>query len=257
MVLITGASSGLGEEFAKQLASRGHDLALAARRVDRMEVTAAELRKEHGVEVLVFERDLGNEAGCRALLEDVEASGKDLVGLVNNAGFGSSGRFHEMDQDWELQQVRLNVETVHLLTGAVLPGMVERGEGSVLNVASIASFQPLPNMATYSATKAFVRVFSEAVNAELSGTGVSCTALCPGPMATEWEEVSNVGSGWMPGVAYVSTETAVRAAVKGMVRGARVVVPGRIPQALAWGGHLAPRSVVLPATRFFGDLRRK
>ena len=257
MVLITGASSGLGEEFARQLAARGYNLALAARRVERMEATAAELRKEHGVEIDVWERDLGDEAGCRELLADVAASDKALVGLINNAGFGSSGRFHELDQDWEQKQVRLNVEAVHFLTGALLPGMVERGEGSVLNVASIASFQPLPNMATYSASKAFVRVFSEAVNAELSGTGVSCTALCPGPMATEWEQVSNVGSGWMPGIAYVSPEHAVRDGLKGMAKGVRIVVPGRVPQMAALSGHLAPRSLMLPAARFFGDLRRK
>ena len=254
--MITGASSGIGEIFARRLAADGHDLALVARRRERLEALADELAATHGIEAHVFERDLGEEKERVAMLADLEATGKDVVGLVNNAGFGSSGRFGDLDQAREREQVRVNVEAVHHLTGELLPGMVQRGTGAVLNVASVASFQPIPGMATYSATKAFVRSFSEALNAELVGTGVSCTALCPGPMATEWEQVSDVGSGWMPGVAYVSPDHAVRAGISGMKKGTRIVVPGRVPQVMALSGHLAPRGLMLPLAKRMGDLRR-
>jgi short-subunit dehydrogenase len=255
--VITGASSGIGEEFARQLAAKGYDVALVARRRDRLDAIAADVAGKDGVEALVFERDLSKEKEREALLADLEESGKQPIGLINNAGFGSSGRFRDLDQAREREQVRLNVEAVHHLTGAVLPGMVERGTGSVLNVASVASFQPLPGMATYSATKAFVRSFSEAVNAELAGTGVSCTALCPGPMATEWEEIAEVGSGWQPQVAYVTPERCVRDAIRGMEKGQRLVIPGRVPQVMALGGHMTPRSLLLPLARMAGELRRR
>jgi short-subunit dehydrogenase len=256
LVVVTGASSGIGEIFAQRLAADGHDLALVARRRERLEALAKELAATHGIEAHVFERDLGQEEERVALLADLDATGRDVVGLVNNAGFGSSGRFGELDQAREREQVRVNVEAVHHLTGELLPGMVERGTGAILNVASVASFQPIPGMATYSATKAFVRSFSEAVNTELAGTGVSCTALCPGPMATEWEQVSDVGSGWMPEIAYVTPEHAVRAGIKGMKSGQRLVVPGRVPQVMALGGHLTPRGLMLPIAKRLGDLRR-
>jgi len=256
-VLITGASSGVGEEFARQLASRGHGVTITARRRDRLEALADGLRGEHSVDVIVHECDLGDEDARKALIAGVEADGKDLIGLVNNAGFGSSGRFWELDLDWEAEEVRVNAVAVHHLTGAFLPEMVGRGAGAVLNVASVAAFQPLPGMATYAATKAFVVALSEAVHEELAGTGVSCTALCPGPMHTDWEHVADLGDSWMPDIVYVSPEDAVKAGIRGMEQGKRSVIPGRVPQVMAAGGRLTPRTALLPVMRLFSERRKR
>jgi hypothetical protein len=179
-----------------------------------------------------------------------------VAGVCNNAGFGTFGRLHELDRARETEEVRVNVVALHELTCAFLPGMVERGTGAVLNVASVAAYQPLPMNATYSATKAFVLSFSEAVHAELSGTGVSCTALCPGPVSTEFVDVAGVeaDASDLPGFVWASAQDVARAGVQGMVRGRRTVVPGVGPRLLATGGRFAPRSVLLPvANRVVGS----
>src|SRR3954454_4054996 len=184
VVLVTGASSGIGMELARQLAALGHDIVLAARRADRLEQLAAGLRTEHGVEALVVPGDLAEAAQRRALIEAVRGSDKVVVGLCNNAGFGSYARVLDAAPANEAAMVQLNVAAVHELTLAFLPEMVARRAGAILNVASLAAFQPVPGMANYAATKAFVQSFSEALHAELAGTGVSCTVLAPGPVPT-------------------------------------------------------------------------
>ena len=181
VVVVTGASSGLGAELSRQLAALGHDLVVVARRQDRLEALAEELRRQHGVTVLVTPADLSKAAPRKRLVEALRASEKTVVGLCNNAGFGTFGRVLELDPRREAEMVALNVTAVHELTLAFVPAMVQRRAGAILNVASLAAFQPLPDMATYAATKAFVQSFSEALHAELAGTGVSCTTLCPGP----------------------------------------------------------------------------
>lgn len=245
-VLVTGASSGIGAEIARLLAQRGHNVAIVARRRERLDALAGELRGAHGVEVDVYERDLGDPAGRAALIAELGAAPRRLVGLCNCAGFGTSGPFLELDQQRELGQIELNITASLHLTHAFATGMVERGEGAILNVASLAAFQPLPGLATYSATKAFVQSFSEAFHEELRGTGVSCTVLCPGPVDTEWAEIADAQA-VMLGPAKVSPERVARDAVDGMEAGKRSVIPGLIPQTAALAGRFAPRTVLLPA----------
>jgi short-subunit dehydrogenase len=248
-VIVTGASSGIGTELARRLAGRGHHLAIVARRRDRLDLLAEELRALNGVKITVHARDLGDAAQRQALIEEIEAAGRQVVGLCNCAGFGTSGRFTSLPLDRELEQVEVNAVAVVQLSHVFGGQMVRHGAGAILNVASIAAFQPLPGLATYSATKAFVQTFSEALSEELRGTGVSCTVLCPGPVATEWADVAGAQA-VMFGPARVSPKAVAAAGVEGMEQGKRSVVPGLIPKAMAAGGRFAPRTILLPAARF-------
>lgn len=244
-VLVTGASSGIGTELAKGLARRGHDLVLVARREGRLNALAEQLRAEHGVQVEVLARDLGDRRGRAGLVDELRARPRVISGVCNCAGFGTAGSFAGLPLDREQSQVELNAMAVLDLTHAFLGDMVRRGEGSVLNVASIAAFQPVPRMATYSATKAFVQTFSEAVHEELRGTGVSCTVLCPGPVETEWADIADADAVMIP-VAKVSAERVAEDAIVGMEQGKRSVIPGLVPKAMANAGRFTPRSVLLP-----------
>lgn len=250
-IAVTGASSGIGAEIARALAARSYNTTLIARRAERLQELADELQSEHDVVAEVLPADVSESVSRETLLGQLWAGDRELVGLVNNAGYGSHGRFHELDLGGEVGMVRVNVEAVHHLTGAVLPGFVERGSGAVLNVASLAAFQPLPMMATYAATKAFVAAFSEAVHVELSGTGVSVTALCPGPVHTEFGDVAGVGDleRTTPELAYVDAEQVAREAVEGMVAGRRSVIPSLKWKATGLSGRMVPRSILLPIVK--------
>jgi short-subunit dehydrogenase len=247
-ILITGASAGIGEQLARQLAARGHNLTLVARRKPRLDALADELRRAHGIEADVHKANLSEQGARTRLINELRDGPKDVVALCNNAGFGSFGRFDELDPEREAEMVRLNVNAVHDFVAAFLPGMVERGSGAILNLASVAAFQPMPRNATYSATKAFVLSLSESIHGELSGSGVSCTALCPGPVPTEFSDVAGVGQeqGDVPGFVWVPAADVARAGIEGMVAGKRVVIPGVVHRAIAAGGRFAPRSVLLP-----------
>jgi short-subunit dehydrogenase len=247
--LVTGASSGIGADIARELASRGLGVTLVARREERLRELANELSSEHNVRAEVIGCDLSDAAARRRMFEQIAELGLDVEVLVNNAGFGSGGRFHELDLDAELRMVRTNVEAVVDLCGHYVPGMVERGQGAVLNVASTASFQPLPRQATYGGTKAFVLSFTEALHQELRGSGVSATALCPGPVKTEFVEVAGMeeAESSSPSFVWMTAAQCARIAVKGMERGKRVVVPGALNRAMTVGGSHTPRSVLLPA----------
>ena len=177
---ITGASSGIGTEFARQLAARGHGVFLVARREDRLRELASEIERDHGVRAEFAACDLGDAADRRNLPGLVARRELDVAVLVNNAGFTTVGDVHR-NPDRQLGMIHVNVEALVDLTTQWLPGMVDRGAGAVINVASTTSFQPIPVQAVYAATKAFVLSFSEAVSAEVRGTGVTVTALCPGP----------------------------------------------------------------------------
>ena len=248
-VVVTGASSGIGEQLARRLAARGHGLTLVARRADRLEVLADELRVDRGVEVDVMPADLLDPEDRARLADHLVTGPRILAGLCNNAGFGSYGRFHELPAAREHDMVHLNVVALHELTAAAVRAMLPHAEGAVLNLASIAAFQPLPGMATYAATKAFVQSFSEAVHAELTGTGISVTALSPGPSPTEFGERAGVGLFPRAAVAptSVSPEAIAEAGVRGMERGRRTVIPGALPRASALSGRLVPRTLLLPA----------
>jgi short-subunit dehydrogenase len=256
-VLVTGASSGIGADLARELAARGHGLTLAARRLARLRELAEELRSDHGVEVDVRACDLVDDADRAKLVEAVLGGERRLAGICNNAGVGSIGDVQELDPDHEVRIVRLNVLAVHELTVRLLGELVDRGEGAILNVASITGFQPLPGTATYAATKAFVISFSEALHAELSGTGVSCTVVSPGLTRTEiWHES---GAGELheagPGFFWQDAEDVAREAVDAMAHGRRTVVPGVHNKLAAVAGRLVPRSVWLPAMRTVGGRR--
>ena len=250
--LITGASSGIGAEIARLLAERGHGVTLVARRRDRLEELASELSDAHGVRAEVEACDLASSGARSRMIRDIQARGPAVEILVNNAGFGSGGRFHELDTETELEMVRTNVEAVVHLCSEFVPGMVERGRGAVLNVASVAAFQPVPRQATYGATKAFVLSLTDALTADLHGTGVTATSLCPGPVPTEFGDVAEIDENLMsiPGVS-VSPEDVARNAVEGLERGKRVVVPGPATRATALLGSLTPRWITLEAMRRF------
>lgn len=249
-VLITGASSGIGKEFARQLADRGYNLVLVARRRERIEEMAGTLRTRHGVAVEVDDAAVGDPAARDRLVATLREGEREVVGVCNNAGFSTYGRFQDIDPEREKEQVRVNVDAVHHLTGAFLPAMLHRGAGAILNVASTAAFQPLPYQATYAATKAFVLAFSEAVHTDLKGTGVSCTALCPGPTRTEFVEVAGMeGFDNTPDLFWQSAAEVAREGIAGMLAGRRTVLPGLTIKVTANAGRLAPRSVLLPVMR--------
>jgi short-subunit dehydrogenase len=220
--LITGASSGIGEEFARQLAERGYDLVLVARRKDRLQQLAEELPTT----AAVIECDLATEAD--KLFGKVRRRQLEVDLLVNNAGFGTRGRFTDIEPKRDAELVRLNCEAVVTLTHAFLPGMIERGHGGVITVASTAGMQPLPYEATYGASKAFAINFTEAVGAELHDTGVKTLAVNPGPVKTEWQAVAGYDENTriMPGI--ITAEKCVRDSLRAWDRGRRSVIPGRL-----------------------------
>jgi uncharacterized protein len=252
VALVTGASSGLGAEFARQLAGRGYDLALVARRKGRLEALAEELRARHGVRAEVLPCDL-TAAGARAVLPArVAALGLRIDVLVNDAGFATGGPFHRSDVEEELQQIRLLCEAPVDLMGRVLPDMVARGRGVVINVASTAGMQPLPNSAGYGAAKAHLLSFSEAVHAEVRGHGVTVTALCPGPVRTELFAKVDHPVERAPGPAWMDPPEVVRAALDGADDGRRVVIPGARIRGAAAAAKLVPPAVRLRVIeRFF------
>lgn len=251
--LVTGASSGIGADIARELAGRGHGVVLVARREDRLRALADELAAAHGVCAEVLACDLADPQARDALPARVAELGLTIDVLVNNAGYGSAGAFVKLDAANEAQMVRLNCEAVVALTSAFAPGMVDRRAGAILVVASSAGFQPLPRQATYGASKAFALSFSEALHAELADAGVTVTALCPGPVRTEFMEVADLGGldASVPGFAWVASEECARQAVDGLVHGKRVVVPGLAMRAATMAGQHTPRSLLLPLMKRF------
>jgi short-subunit dehydrogenase len=238
--LVTGASAGIGVEFAKQLAARGHELVLVARREDRL----AELAESLPVTAHAVACDLGSESGD--LKGKVDELGVQVDLLVNNAGFGLRGRFKDLPVDRQAEIVRVNCEAVVVLTGAFLPGMLERDRGGVITVASTAGMQPLPYEAVYGASKAFALNFTEALHAELSKTGVRALAVNPGPVPTEWQQVAGyeeVGGEMMPGA--IEADQVLSEALHAYDKGRRSMVPGRFFRNFMRLNAPAPRSVKL------------
>jgi short-subunit dehydrogenase len=246
--LVTGASSGIGAAIAAELASRGFALILVARREERLRTLATELSSDHGIEVEVVACDLGDEGERDRLQQELGGLGRAVEVLVNNAGFGHQADFARSPRDRMVEMVRVNVEAVVDLTSRFIAPMVERGRGSVINIASTAAFQPLPGSAVYAASKSFVLSFSEAIRTELRGSGVTVTAVCPGPAKTEFTEVAGVGGveDRTPGPVWTSVEEIARQAVDGARRDKRVVVPGMLNRATALAGQHSPRAVALP-----------
>jgi uncharacterized protein len=255
--LITGASSGIGAEIARALARRGHGLTLVARREERLRELAAQLSDAHGVRAETVGCDLGDEGARTRMLASLAELGLQVEVLVNNAGFGTAGRFVRLYQERELELVRLNVEAVVALCGRFVPEMVERGRGAVLNLASTAAFQPLPRNATYAASKAFVLSFTDALHAELKPAGVTATSLCPGPVQTEFVEVAGMDGAaeGAPSFVWTDADFVAEQGVKGLENGKRVVVPGKLHAAVALGGQHVPRSLLLRVAQRFSPSR--
>ena len=240
--VVTGASAGLGAVFARSLAARGYKVLAVARRADALARIAAELSKD-GAVVETLAADLSSAAGTDAVAARAEALA-DVDLLVNNAGLSTSGRFLDLSAEKELQSIRVNVEALYTLTRRLLPKMVERGRGGILNVASIVSFQPIPYWTTYAATKAFVLSFGEGLAYELRGTGVRVVNVCPGFTRTELYADSG-----MPGLAgrilpSATPEAVVRSALAAFDRGRVVRVVGAVYRVLAFANRLTPRFVV-------------
>jgi short-subunit dehydrogenase len=252
--LVTGASAGIGAAIARELARRGHSLVLVARRKPKLDALAADLTSEFGVRAVGLGCDLAKAASRQRLPARVAALELEVSVLVNNAGFATGGPFHESDPERELEQVRVLVEAPVALTSAFVPAMVRRGTGAVLNVASTAGMQPLPYSAGYSAAKAYVLAFSEALHQELRGAGVTVTALAPGPVSTEFWDVAGweVGSGGsfesaVPKPLWVTAEETASAGVRGLEQGQRVVIPGLPTRAAMLASAYVPHAFKLPA----------
>jgi uncharacterized protein len=239
VALITGASSGLGVEFARQLSNRGKGLVLVARRKDRLEALAAELGSARALAI-----DLSEPGATSRLLADLDRAGERVEILVNNAGFGLRGRFVELDAAREREMIDLNIGALTDLCRAIAPCMVERRSGGILNVASTAAFQPGPNMAVYFATKAYVLSFTEALHEELKPHGVKVSALCPGPTRTEFGEVAGIRTLGQFDRLAMESGPVVRAGLEALEANEAVVIPGATNKIGAWSTRLAPRSVV-------------
>jgi uncharacterized protein len=242
--LITGASVGLGRELAKLFAADGHDLVLVARRKDKLDELAAELAKAHGVAATVMASDLTDPAAPAALAEKVRAAGIEVEFLVNNAGFGSNGAFHELDEKRELDMIQVNVTALVQLTRRFLPAMVARKSGRILNVGSTAGFVPGPFMADYYATKAFVISFTEAIAFELRGTGVTATVLCPGATATEFAAVAGNDKSPLFKSGVADALSVSRHGYRAMMAGRVVAIPGARNKVLIQSLRVSPRAAI-------------
>lgn len=256
VALITGASGGLGAEFAKLFAADGHDLVLVARRRERLAALAADLGARHGVSAHVVVADLADPEGVAQVISEVDRLGLAITYLVNNAGFGSNGPFADADQAREVAMVQVNDAAPLALTRALLPAMVHRRRGRILNIGSTAGFQPGPYMATYYASKAFLNSFSEALSCEVRATGVSVTLSCPGTTATEFAAVAGSHKSRLKRLAHAEPAAVAREAYEAMMAGRPLVVHGRANRVGVQLLRLAPRSAMRAVVAFINRPRR-
>jgi short-subunit dehydrogenase len=248
--LVTGASSGIGSALAELFAADGDDVVLVARRERRLREVAETIEREFAVTATVLPHDLATPDGPRELYEEVRSRDIAVHTLVNNAGFGNYGRFDETDLDVETTMIALNVTTVTQLSKLFLEPMIERGDGALLNTASMAGMAPTPRQAVYSSTKAYVLSFSEALAHEFEAAGITVTALCPGPVATEFFDRGNLDESAIEDQPLNDPASVARAGYDGLKSGKRVVVPSRKMRALAQFKRVLPRrSVVSLAER--------
>lgn len=251
--LITGASSGIGEQFAYLLAEEGYALAICARRAERLEAVAREASRRGAAGVSIFPADLSERQAARKLYEQTAASGLKIELLINNAGFGTRGRFDHLPLERELEQIDLNVSALLALTHLFLPDMIAARKGTIINVASTAGFQPVPYMATYAATKAFVNNLSLALSQELAGTGVNVMALSPGLTRTEFQGVAGTEHVPLPSFAYMDPRTVAVQALHAARRGRSLYINGVMNNLAMQATRIVPRALV---TRVAGMLFR-
>lgn len=250
-VLVTGASSGIGKALAEIFAADGSRLVLVARRADKLDELADQLQKTHGVEVLVIPSDLSLRGAADTVFQTLELAGWSVDVLVNNAGIGAHGDFHEVALERQLAMIQLNVTALVDLTHRALPRMIEQRRGAILNVGSTAAFQPGPHAAIYFATKAFVLSFSEALWSEVRPHNVVVTCLCPGPTRTdfgsEYKMTDSQGFGW----AGMEASDVARAGHRALRLGRRTVVPGILNKVVAFFSRFAPRRLLIQAAGAF------
>lgn len=247
--LVTGASSGIGDSFARLLAAGGSDLVVVARRSERLQRLAAALREEHRVRVEVLSADLAADAGRAAVAHRLTVGDPPVELLVNNAGVGSSGPFAEQVAGTLETQIAVNVVALTGLARAALPGMVARGHGGILNVSSMAGFAPGPGAAVYAATKAFVTSLSESLHAEVAGAGVHVTALCPGFTRTEFHHGGGVDVGYLPKLVWLESDDVARAGLSAVADGRPLAVPGAQYKLTAGAARLLPRAALTAMAR--------
>jgi short-subunit dehydrogenase len=238
VTLVTGASAGLGAEFARQCAARGDEVVLVARREERLRALASEIGNAH-----VVAADLAAPGAPEKLIAELEARGLSVACLINNAGFGLAGKFADLPLPRQREMLDLNVSALTELCRLVLSGMIERRQGAILNVASTGAFQAGPGIAVYFATKAYVLSFTEGLHQELKGSGVKVSALCPGPTATEFGEVAGITSQSF-GAFSADAASVVAAGLKGLDRNKAVVIPGLTNKLSAQSNRLIPRAAM-------------
>lgn len=247
--LITGASSGIGKELAYLFAKDGYELILVARRKEKLEALAGELREKHGTMSTIIVQDLAAHGAATAVFEKVQDAGKTVDALVNNAGFGTYGKFWENDEQKEIDMIHVNVSVLTHLTHLFLPGMVERKHGQILNIASTAAFQPGPFMSVYFATKAFVLHFTEGIASELEGTDVYASALCPGPTRTEFSTHGDIEASTLFDRKLPSAKDVAEYGYREMKKRQVVIVHGCSNKALLSLNKISPRSLVVKVVK--------
>lgn len=242
-VLITGASSGIGLEFAKIFAENNYNLVLVARSKEKLEELAATLKTEHGVQTIVIPKDLSDPVACTELFNEIQNLNIHIDILVNNAGFTVHGNFYESDLEKTRQLINVNISALTILTRLFLPQMIEWNKGRILNVASTAAFMPGPLMSVYYASKAYVLSFSEGLSGELKGTGVTITALCPGATKTNFAHFASMENSLLfsnPGV--MDAHRVAREGYKALIKGKQVIIPGISNKIMAIGTRFVPRN---------------
>jgi short-subunit dehydrogenase len=253
-VLITGASQGIGLELARVFAKNGYDLILVARDKLKLSEVAKELSKNYKIQVVTVSKDLSEQKSYFELYNSIKKQGIKVDILVNNAGFGNFGNFAETDLSKEESMIDVNVKALTSLTKIFLQDMIKRKSGKILNVASIAAFQPGPLMAVYFATKAYVLSLSEALSEELKDSGVSISALCPGPTASQFQERAGMqNANLFKKKKVMSSEEVAEIGFRGLMKGKRVIIPGFRNKISAFLGRHLPRSLILPIIKTFQE----
>jgi short-subunit dehydrogenase len=249
-VLVTGASSGIGVEFARKLAHQGANLVLTARSADKLQRLAEDLTLVNGVTTHCVVADLGTVDGIRELLERVDALPVTIDHVVNNAGFGSSGAFAEADPENEARMLRVNCEAVLSITRHFLPRFLKQRSGGLIQVASTAANQPMPFMATYAASKSFVLNFSLALSQEIRNSGVRLTVVCPGPVPTGFQETAGIPNSKLLEIVKLDAASVVESALSAYASGKTLIVPGTMNSVQSAATRVLPRALLLRATRW-------
>lgn len=250
-VLITGASGGIGKEFAFLFAENKYNVILVARSKDKLKSIAEELQRKFGINAEIFVSDLSETENSKILYNEIKNKNIKVDILINNAGFGDYGKFVKGDLKKYLQMINLNITALTELTYLFVKEMIKRNDGKILNVASTASFQPMPNFAVYAATKSYVLSFTEALHYELKGTGVTVSALCPGPTKTGFEETANMGKSKLFSIGVMNAKTVAAVGLKQMMKNKMTIIPGFRNRIMALASNTSPSRKVLVAVAGF------